>query len=590
MSTEIKVITGFDPMMVTFVDQSTTRSFPTKYWSMDFGDSFLYAYLSTDETSAESKFYLSGDDFVVGAITGDSSMVSCLNGTTGLFSNTNVTNPFSHSQFHITTGFDKHYTGIDFTANGYDTTNGAVLTSENSDGRYTRVIGGDNQFVSVAGLSTLSNTCNRQCISLDDTWPNVGHIYKGAGVYLASMTCSSDKETGSWYLNSDNFSPVASGVDESYYLVMVYPSCPVSDIIVRGTNTNHTKFAAITSKNFTCDDPMSFSACTGWVSPVSYVSGDSSVLGFTGVSGYAPFLQVEASGVIVPRSLPITGAIWDWSDWFSDYTSADQTEFGKVIAGWPNWNTEKRPHGYLTATGAHTYIMPGLYSVALLPQFDEDRISKFASGIDYDYCLNTDHMNDESVSADCVMVYEIPPTGGEIVWDQIDESVYPTVVSGMCVSGLTAGSFPICRIDWDFGDGSDILTVSRYLSTHYDEAGWIDETETDNYWVGVTSGGGYYQERDPRNLSLTHTYERTNIEDHCGGYYLSMTAYACNTDTPISLSCCILSTSGAAMPTFSGSEGDIHLIDTRVFGDENNTMMVIESEKTGQLYTLKYEE
>ena len=330
-----------------------------------------------------------------------------------------------------------------------------------------------------------------------------------------------------------------------------------------------------------------FDSCTGYCNPFS-ISG---LNGFTGVSGYAPFLKIAASGLIMPRSLPITGSIWNWSDWYSDYVPSDQQEHGPIVSGWPVWETTNdwdAENKCITAESEHVYVMPGVYSVGLYPQFDVERISAVVQGVPFEQCLEESDRNGRATSANCVMLRELPPRGGEIVWDTIDSDQYPTVVSGISVVGLSSGSFPIARLDWDFGDGSEIVTISRYLSGSYDgilsestTGKWVDISVNANYWIGVD--GVSYDERDPRNINFTHKYERTELLSYPEGYIVSLTAFASNTDTSFVLTASLPS---AALPTFSDIEGDITLIDSKLERDDSS-MFMFESKKEGQIFTLR---
>jgi hypothetical protein len=91
------------------------------------------------------------------------------------------------------------------------------------------------------------------------------------------------------------------------------------------------------------------------------------------------------------------------------------------------------------------------------------------------------------------------------------------------------GSFPIDRIDWDPGDGSNILTVTRY-------------NEPDNTYFTFTSAFSA-DISDPRNFDLVYTYKR-KLNTY-PVFYPSLTAYSSSTGStsrcstvvgPISLS------------------------------------------------------
>ena len=103
------------------------------------------------------------------------------------------------------------------------------------------------------------------------------------------------------------------------------------------------------------------------------------------------------------------------------------------------------------------------------------------------------------------------------------------------------GSFPIDRIDWDFGDGSPIKTVTRYALPSS-----TDVVNT-GYFVSDLS--------DVRNIDVLHTYIRN--KDTYSVFYPSLTCYSSCTNT--SDSCCITigPISLPAAPT------DLHLLKSR---------------------------
>jgi len=85
---------------------------------------------------------------------------------------------------------------------------------------------------------------------------------------------------------------------------------------------------------------------------------------------------------------------------------------------------------------------------------------------------------------------------------------------------IKTGSFPIDRIDWDFGDGSSIKTVTRY------------STPDTTYFV---YNSAYFNDpQDPRNFDLVYTIER-NIDSY-PIFYPSLTCYSACTNSSDSCS------------------------------------------------------
>lgn len=581
---EYQVITGVDPFVVALYDQSRSRSFPLGGWKYDFGDEIIYGALPGEriDTGVSGNFTLPGDTQVFSRLSASTS--GCLTGVGEVLNRPNFMNPMDPASYHTVERDAIHYTGVRFMCSEFDQEGSIDYKFDTGSGGRFECIAGESTSIRSQAFSSLPDDCNRINCGFDiDAGSDVAHIYKGAGVYLASLACSSLFGTTGWELSSSNFSGV--GEELAYCLVKVYPTCPCIYVDVYGTASGGSKFITLTSDEFTCDDMSTFDACTGYQSAFS-------VSGFTGVSGYAPFLKVAASGRIVPRSLPITGSVWNWSDWYSDYTPGDRRNYGVIQTGWPTWRTQ---FGYdfsnpsVTAQSSHVYVMPGVYSVGLYPNFDVERISSVMGDIPWSYCVDDAMRNRQSVSADCVMLREIPPKGGAIAWTTpIDMTSYPTVVSGISVVGLSSGSFPIARMDWDFGDGSEIVSTSRYFSDTYsgieteDTSGtWVDEIEDTNYWIGVSAGP--YPERDPRKLTYNHRYVRTSVGEYPNGYVVSVTAFASNTDTSLVLTAAL---PPAALPVFSDIEGSIKIVDSKLEMD-GNSLFMFESEKRGELYTVR---
>lgn len=120
----------------------------------------------------------------------------------------------------------------------------------------------------------------------------------------------------------------------------------------------------------------------------------------------------------------------------------------------------------------------------------------------------------------------------------------------------TPGSFPIDRIDWDFGDGSPIKTITRYALPSS-----TDVVNT-GYFISDLS--------DVRNIDVLHTYTRT--KDTYSVFYPTLTCYSSCTNT--SDSCCI-TIGPISLPT---APTEIHLLKSRntlkgnvyTFSENNN--------------------
>jgi len=128
--------------------------------------------------------------------------------------------------------------------------------------------------------------------------------------------------------------------------------------------------------------------------------------------------------------------------------------------------------------------------------------------------LDTLDINVQIVSKTIVEVKEIPPVAGITCITRPLTGVSPYTVL-LSPTACTPGSFPIDRIDWDFGDGSPIKTITRYAEVVDPEIIFTDTYIDDPL--------------DVRNYSALHTYRRcTNT---CSVFYPSLTCYSANTST-----------------------------------------------------------
>jgi hypothetical protein len=291
----------------------------------------------------------------------------------------------------------------------------------------------------------------------------------------------------------------------------------------------------------------------------------------------------------------------------------DHTYFGKdLVGGWPTWErageiTDANA-GRLNPTGIvsgdHVYTMPGLYSIGISPEFDTETIRRFMPTVgDYEDCV--EETLRRCTSSCCVLVVELPPqiTGEpyngrsdvfEMKYDYITKD-FPTVVYGM-QADVKAGSYPISRMDWDFdygdptteysGRGKDTIsistegfyqnnkdvkdnkittkrklvqyrtpTTSAYLRPFSDAS-----TPCDGYLIGANKQS--YLRKLAKDWRVDHTYRRTSFDDHPGGYFVSCSAYAENTNTCVSAVYHVLP-SGGGLPEFKKEEGMMEMVDIR---------------------------
>jgi len=152
---------------------------------------------------------------------------------------------------------------------------------------------------------------------------------------------------------------------------------------------------------------------------------------------------------------------------------------------------------------------------------------------------------EQTITTTEIVVKEKPPTAGMYSMTRPITGYTPYTVR-LTPRTTLCGSFPIDRIDWDFGDGSPIKTITRYAPT-YD-----DPTIISN----VLEGLAFPDDRDDvRNFDVLHTYTVNN--NTYPVFYPSLTCYSASTNT--SDSCCI--TIGPI--TLSSQPLETHLLKAR---------------------------
>lgn len=362
----------------------------------------------------------------------------------------------------------------------------------------------------------------------------VEHLYKGPGTYYATlMVAASNTGTTSWNISSGvtdesvmntTFTPYATA------RIDVLEVCPAINFSTISGETITKLFSADGTKNPIVSATINYSA------PFST---------YGVISGYAPYLKVRFEGSLSGRSLPLSAAIWNYSDYYVNPLASDTTRFNPPVTGWPIWNSET----YLT-TGIHTFVMPGFYNISLIPVVSS-----------YDgYVSNCTDGFKKSLN---VYVEEIMPTSRFSVTSSTNVSPVSVVVNP---SATIPGSFQICRMVYDFGDGSDAITISRITSSNYM-----------NYY----NTSSYNDPADPRNVVLTHDYYRRTFTQ-LDTYTLTMSAFACNTNSVAIASADI---GPIALAKFDDVEGNIHLIENRMYHTDD-VLLVFEGDKTLNNYTL----
>jgi hypothetical protein len=245
---------------------------------------------------------------------------------------------------------------------------------------------------------------------------------------------------------------------------------------------------------------------------------------FNFISGYAPNLTVYFKDTSEAHTFPISSYHWDFGDPFnegptditsiySNYYTITNTNILSGNFNVPCWKTNTQGH-----TAVHTYIMPGTYDVTLTVRASNTSTS--------DICAID--INDRRFS---IYVEEIPPRCVSGIYCSLSAitgftnaassiSGVSPVTAYFHSSSIAAGSFPIHRIDWDFGDGNIQHIVRRPLTT------------TTSQGLPVINISAYPNDlEDPRNIVVPYTY--TNNTEVNQNFNINLSAYACNTNTMI---------------------------------------------------------
>lgn len=297
------------------------------------------------------------------------------------------------------------------------------------------------------------------------------------------------------------------------------------------------------------------------------------------ISGYSPNLTIWFMDTSTPHSFPISSYQWDFGDYYDETgNTAILIAPSGPTGSYPTWLTSMTNH-----VTSHTYVMPGVYTVTLYVNASttstQDSYSQTNSAMEFS-----------------VYVEEIPPSAcvGLTSSYSVDVGDYSTTtIAGSSpltiyfnTSCTLAGSFPICRLDFDFGDGSTIQTITRIPAV----TSIMDGVSS----VALTSLNYSHYVADPRNYVARHTYSTNSYSTT--SFTVSMSAYACNTNTVdvVTLSNVV----GPVVPEFTGLDPDDpssnpdtnpfsedrHLISTRMA--DGDLFMVFEGETKGTTYTV----
>jgi hypothetical protein len=229
----------------------------------------------------------------------------------------------------------------------------------------------------------------------------------------------------------------------------------------------------------------------------------------------APF--TSTSPLVSTNILPVDSIITGYAPGVkvfinNDSTPATTTPEATAISSTYSWDFgdhyNNKNNNYTTSCSgsiSHVYIMPGTYSITLTRTDTKqifDPVSKSIKSV-----ITQELASQNNV----VVVQNILPVAQLYPVTSLQGSSPHTV--RLTARTTKPGSFPIDKIIWDFGDGSPLLTVSRYATAVNSQ---------------LLQSNTYNQDlADPRNYDPIHTYQRSYNE--YAVFYPSITAYSSST-------------------------------------------------------------
>ena len=213
---------------------------------------------------------------------------------------------------------------------------------------------------------------------------------------------------------------------------------------------------------------------------------------------------------------------------------------------------------------SHVYIMPGSYETTLT-------VVETYLQVDPQTQLLQTKTDTKVKTLSVCTVQEILPKANLYSVTQPTTGYAPFLVR-LTARTTIPGSFPVDKILWDFGDGSERLLVSRYYN----------EPNSNLIFTNVLSSDS----QDPRNYDVLHTYTR-----ECDTYpvfYPSITAYSSSTNSvdtcSLTIGPVLLSTTDAQFHILKGRNtpyGNLYSAEI----DKNITFVATQS-ATERVYTL----
>jgi hypothetical protein len=234
------------------------------------------------------------------------------------------------------------------------------------------------------------------------------------------------------------------------------------------------------------------------------------------VSGYCPYLAITFQENCTPKSYPISGYFWNFGDYYNEDTNlyAVDLPLNSETSGWtvfpedhgadgsenyPEWTTEATDH--LTD---HVFTLPGIYLVTLKAKASSTGTTR-SSGLS-------------------VYLEEKLPTCG--FWGSLDKINWTQseTLSGeapltvyFTPSSVISGSFPIGRLIWDFGDGTEPLVVDRYIDNYTNQPWGSDPRGFNGGIVEHVYERQFVASPSSFNVSLSVVSEYSNSVVSCSG-------------------------------------------------------------------------
>ena len=271
------------------------------------------------------------------------------------------------------------------------------------------------------------------------------------------------------------------------------------------------------------------------------------------ISGYAPSFTVYFKDSSEAHTFPIDQYNWNFGDYYnegssnvkeisSNYYTICSDQISPTLRG--SYNSGCWSSAYIGHTAAHTYIMPGTYDVTLTVRASTTNTT--------DTCAR--YLGTNDVQNFYVYVQEIPPVftgaisgfGSTAILSGTSPQTYYFVASN-----IMAGSFPICKMLWDFGDGTTTTMLSSQLNA------------------------------DPRTIFVSHTFTNESINNMF--YTVAVSAFACNTNTMIATA--INNMIGPITNQYANQNEQRRLIGSK-YDTDGNLVYLFEGLTTNETYTM----